>query len=313
MKKTIFFLLLLFVSCTGPYGAETSLKTLNDLPYPYQVSRQELSNEQCIAFYEQGKGNRETILFIHGLGSYMRAWERNVPELSKKYRCITLDLPGYGKSCKGKYEGSMAFFAGVLIEFLDSLSIEECYFAGHSMGGQISMVTSLLYPQRVKGLILVAPAGFEYFDEGEKQWFREIVTARSTKLATPQQIQVNITSNFYKYPKEADFMIKDRIAMRTASDFDWYCYIIPQCISGMVDQPVIDKLEKISKPTLIFFGENDNLIPNRFLNGGRTEDIARFGASKIKGSILKVVPKCGHFAQYEAYQEFNTAVGAFIP
>jgi pimeloyl-ACP methyl ester carboxylesterase len=65
-------------------------------------------------------------------------------------------------------------------------------------------------------------------------------------------------------------------------------------------------------PTLIVFGENDNLIPNPYLHGGKTEDIAKIGHEKIKGSKLVMIPECGHFAQYEKYKEFNNAVLDFL-
>jgi pimeloyl-ACP methyl ester carboxylesterase len=284
---------------------------MKDIQYPFSMKTQQLSEERCIAYADEGKGN-EVILFVHGLGSYAPAWIKNVESLKTSFRCIVVDLPGYGKSCKGKYEGSMTFYAQILVEFMDSLGLRNVHFAGHSMGGQISITTALLYPNRVSSLILVAPAGFERFDEGEKQWFREVVTPRGTKFTTPQQIQANLTSNFYKYPKDADFMISDRIAIRNAMDFDWYCYIVSQSVQGMVNQPVVDKLQNIKHPVLIFFGAQDNLIPNRFLNAGKTKHIAEYGASQIKNSKLIIAEKCGHFAQYEKANLFNTEVITFL-
>ncbi len=307
----LFVLGLTAVCCKTPYALDYPVNSMLDIEYPFAMKTQALSEEKCIAYAKEGQG-KETIIFIHGLGSYAPAWIKNITDLKQQYQCIAIDLPGYGKSCKGPYEGDMLFFAKAVVELMDSLGLENAYLAGHSMGGQIAITASLLVPQRIKGLILVAPAGFEAFDEGEKQWFRDVITPRGTRFTTPQQIQANLTSNFYKYTKEADFMIADRIAIRKASDFEWYCYIIPQCVKGMVNQPVIDKLDKISQPTLIFFGENDNLIPNRFLNAGRTREIAEFGASKIKNSTLVMANKCGHFAQFEKSNEFNEAVKNFV-
>jgi len=107
-------------------------------------------------------------------------------------------------------------------------------------------------------------------------------------------------------------MIKDRIEIRSAEDFDGYCYIIPQCVEGMVDEPVFDYLKDLTQPTLIFFGENDNLIPNRFLNGGKTEKYAKEGAEKIPNSKLIMVPKTGHFVQFEASEVFNEEVKEWL-
>lgn len=80
----------------------------------------------------------------------------------------------------------------------------------------------------------------------------------------------------------------------------------------MIDEPVIDRLDQITQPTLILFGANDNLIPNRYLNPGKTVDIAKYGASKIKGSKLVMVPKCGHFMMFEKPEVFNQEVLGFL-
>jgi pimeloyl-ACP methyl ester carboxylesterase len=206
----------------------------------------------------------------------------------------------------------MSYYAGVVSELVKELNLHKVYLAGHSMGGQISITTTLLHPEIVKGLILVAPAGFERFTAGQKQWFRDVMTPKGVKLTTAEAIQNNLATNFYRVPKEAEFMITDRLRMRKASDFDGYCYAVAQSVKGMVDEPVIDYLSDIRVPTLIFFGENDNLIPNRYLNPGKTEDIAKYGASKITNSRLIMVPKCGHFMMFEKPEVFNANVMEFI-
>jgi pimeloyl-ACP methyl ester carboxylesterase len=180
------------------------------------------------------------------------------------------------------------------------------------MGGQIAITTRLLYPDVVQGLILVAPAGFEYFHKGQRQWFRDVMPLDAVKKTTAEAIQNNLASNFYRLPEDADFMITDRMAMRAATDFDAYCYAVSQSVKGMADGPVLNYLQDIKVPTLIFFGEKDNLIPNRFLNPGRTVDVAKVGAEKIAGSKLVMVPKCGHFLMFEKYDVFNREVKDFL-
>ena len=80
----------------------------------------------------------------------------------------------------------------------------------------------------------------------------------------------------------------------------------------MVDEAVLDKLSQIKVPTLIFFGENDMLIPNRYLNPGFTYKIAETGTGLIKGSKLIMVPKCGHFMMFEKSEVFNSETLRFI-
>jgi pimeloyl-ACP methyl ester carboxylesterase len=107
-------------------------------------------------------------------------------------------------------------------------------------------------------------------------------------------------------------MITDRMAMRGASDFENYCFAVANSVNGMVSEPVIDKLDEIKAPTLIFFGENDYLIPNRYLNPGKTKEIAEYGHQNIKNSELVMIPKCGHFLMFEKPDIVIEKINAFI-
>lgn len=306
----LFLISILFAAC-GIQQNLTPLQSFEELQYPYSVKKVQLSNEIKVAYVDEGRGE-ETIVFIHGLGSYLPAWKKNIEGLKGQYRCIAIDLPGYGKSSKGEYSGSLRFYARVVAEMIDSLKLENVTLAGHSMGGQIAVIAGLAYPDKIKNLVLVAPAGFETFTKGQKQWFREVMTANGVKLTTAEQIKVNLAYNFYRIPKDAAFMITDRLNMRTASDFDAYCYIIPKCVQGMVDDPVYEFLPQIKQPTLVIFGENDNLIPNRYLNPGPTVAVARDGAGRIPTAELHLLPKTGHFAQYERAEAVNKLIGEFL-
>ena len=301
-----------FGACSTPYSAIRNIKTFDELNYKYPVKKVYLpENEFTIAYTDEGKGDN-TIILIHGLGSYLRAWEKNIGELSKNNRVIAIDLPGYGKSSKEPHTGMMTFYAGIVNELVKELKLNKVVIGGHSMGGQIGMTTYLKYPQIVKGLVLAAPAGFERFTKGQKQWFRDVMTVDGVRLTTPEGIQNNLASNFYRVPKDADFMVSERMEMRSADDFIPYCYAVVQSVHGMVDNPVIDYLQDIKVPTLILFGENDNLIPNRYLNPGRTVEIAKYGASKIHNSKLVMIPKTGHFLMFEKPEVFNKETIDFI-
>ena len=310
LKLFIPFILLLFTACV-PYKNLTKISSMNELKYDFPVHYAELNGGIKLAYVDEGKG-KETILMIHGLGSYLPAWKKNISELSKYYRVIAIDLPGYGKSSKDPHSGLMSFYAGVIADLIEKLQIGPVNLAGHSMGGQISMVLALERPELVKRLILVDPAGFEAFHAGQRNWFKEVMTPNLVRLTTVDAIETNLASNFYRMPADARFMIEDRIAMRDASDFEAYCLAVARSVYGMVDEPVLDKIAGIKVPTLIFFGENDMLIPNRYLNPGFTSKIAEKGASLIKGSKLIMVPKCGHFMMFEKPEVFNTETHKFI-
>jgi pimeloyl-ACP methyl ester carboxylesterase len=303
------FCVMMLASCR-PYP-ELRPMEYDELQYPYPVKYAELGGGVNLAYIDEGQG-KETIIFIHGLGSYLPGWKKNVEGLKDRYRCIAIDLPGYGKSSRGRYPFTMEFYADVVVQLMDHLKLPAAVITGHSMGGQIAMTAALKYPDRIAKLVLISAAGFESFTDGEKQWFRDIAIPELTKLATPQQIRANLASNFYNVPDDAEFMVTDRIATRKAKGLDGYAYTVAQSIKAMVNQPVIGLVDRITQPALIIYGENDNLIPNPFLHAGRTKSIADIGHASLKNSSLVMIPECGHFAQFEHPVEVNNAINQFL-
>ncbi len=312
MRSILYTLLISVLVLAGCVSQRvTPLKTMSDMQYPYPVKLAALDNTISVAYMDEGSGN-QTLVFIHGLGSYAPAWKKNIEGLKNEFRCIAIDLPGYGHSSKGDYVGDMRYYADIVAEFIRKLDLKNVTLVGHSMGGQIAVTTGLSYPELMNQLILVSPAGYEQFTNGQRQWFREILTPDAVRLTTVTQIRENFATNFFHFPKDAEFMIQDRIAMRSADDFRWYCDIIPKNVRGMVNDPVYDLLPKLTMPVLSLFGEYDNLIPNRFLNGGSTVEVAKKGSSQIPQSVLIMIEKAGHFVQFEKSEEVNAAIRGFL-
>lgn len=317
MKSTFFIFILIspfFLFAKKEKNKPTAKEKMefSELSYPFETKFQQLDSFNInLAYVDEGKGDK-TIVFIHGLGSYLPAWKLNIDSLKQYYRCIAIDLPGYGKSSKGQYPYSLEFYSNIIIHFLNKLNIQKVTLCGHSMGGQISMLTALKYSDRVENLILCAPAGFESFNKGEKRWFRQNITTEGVMLTPKKTIITNLYDNFYNMPKSAQFMIDDRLALRKAKDFEAYCYAVTKSVEAMVNEPVINYLKDIKQPALIIFGANDQLIPNRYMHGGATKKIAEYGQKNIPNSTLKLIPKCGHFVQYEKAKEVNTYIHDFL-
>ncbi|MDF1550970.1 MAG: alpha/beta hydrolase, partial [Bacteroidales bacterium] len=184
--------LVIMSSCSTPYKKLANFKSMDEMQYLHPVKKVHLPESGYdIAYTDEGKGEK-TIVFVHGLGSYLQAWIKNVEVLKSDYRCISIDLPGYGKSSKQPHNGKMTFYAGIISEIVKELKLNKVVLAGHSMGGQISITTSLLYPDIVERLILVAPAGFENFNKGQKQWFKDVMTLDGVRLTSAEAIQNNL-------------------------------------------------------------------------------------------------------------------------
>ena len=114
-------------------------------------------------------------------------------------------------------------------------------------------------------------------------------------------------------PAEAEEMISDRVAIKADPEFFNHCTVVSNSLLGLLKNPVFDQLDEIKAPTLIFFGLEDRLIPNKMIHPTTTtKEIAIIGASKVKNSKLILLEKCGHFIQFEKPEEFNQSVISFL-
>lgn len=254
------------------------------------------------------------MLFIHGLGSNAQAFMFNTSVLSQHFRCITIDLPGYGESSKNRLQVTMTYFAEQVLLFLDHLQLDTVTLVGHSMGAQISLQMVHLRPRVADHLVLLAPAGFETFNPLERQWMDSMFQPSLLKNASHEQIMQAFFANFYAFPDEAQFMVQDRMRlMQSEVDFDFYCALVYHATMAMLDEPVFQLLKSIHQKTLIIFGEEDQLIPNQILHSGETTGtIAEKGARQFPTSKLHMVPSAGHFVMFEKPNIVNQAVLDFM-
>lgn len=287
-----------------------SIASYDQLDYGMPVETADVDGT-ALAYVDVGQGP-QTLVLIHGLGSYMPAWKHNLGPLSERYRVIALDLPGYGRSEKPRAPYSMRYFVAKVRGLLQQLDVHDPVLVGHSMGGQIAITYALMHPEEVHGLVLASPAGLETFADGEAKWLASAVTPEFTCLASDEAIYSRHVGNFHKMPEDAEFMVRDRIAMKGAAEFPAYCEAVSASVTGMLDGPVHDRLPSLKAPTLVTFGKNDTLIPNPFLHGGSTVRLAKREVARIPGATLTVLPKAGHMAQFEQAQPWNQAVIAFV-
>ena len=105
-----------------------------------------------ISYSDQGKGT--AVVLLHGFLENKTMWSAFIPELSGKYRIITIDLLGHGETeCLG-YVHSMEDQADMVHAVLNELNIRKSVFVGHSMGGYVALAFAELYSDNVKGIVL---------------------------------------------------------------------------------------------------------------------------------------------------------------
>lgn len=311
MNPFLFFIAAMIPVLLVGQHAEMSESMTDLTAYPYSVQHQDLADGNQLAYIETGEGE-ETVLMIHGLGSYSPAWQKLMSLLSEEMRCVAIDLPGYGKSDPATLPVTMKGHAGVVAEFIDSLGLEKVTLMGHSMGAQIAMTLALEFPDAVDRLVLLAPAGFETFSEEEAINMKGLVTAEALYANTPEQLGPRFAVNFVNnvLPEDAQFMLEDRLVMKQDSaSYYQYCEMYASCVAAMLNGPVASRLKDISIPVLTCFGENDILIPNRYYHPNlTTKGVGESGVELIPNANLIMIPESGHFVLWDQPEPVSEAI-----
>ena len=115
-------------------------------------------NGQELHVVEKGPPVRQVALLIHGWSSSSYALSPLLELLSLRFRCLSVDLPGYGKSSSFPNRTTIPAYADLLAELIAEVSDGSVVLVGHSMGGMISMTLALRHPVRLRGH--GTPAGF---------------------------------------------------------------------------------------------------------------------------------------------------------
>jgi pimeloyl-ACP methyl ester carboxylesterase len=100
-----------------------------------------------------------TLVFLHGFGESLMAWRLLLDRFTGQYRVLAIDLPGHGMSDApaGRYD--YPAMVERMTRLVDQETRGPVVLVGHSMGGQIAAGVALARPERVKALVLIAPAG----------------------------------------------------------------------------------------------------------------------------------------------------------
>ncbi len=306
--KTLALLVALVLAGCAPPRLGLSFRQL-DYPAP---TRTVAVDGVDISYVELGRGE-PTLLLLHGLNSYIPAWSRNLDDLAARHHVVAIDLPGYGRSSKANYRYSMAFFARAVEGVIEALRLGRVVLVGHSMGGQVALTHALAYPGRAEALVLAAPAGFETFSPGERAALIETLSKQAIALTPPERIYAGFASTFAgDVPADAMFMVRDRIAIIGGPDFDGFCYAVARSVAAMAYGPVFERLPAIAVPVLAVFGSDDRLIPNPLIHGGSTRAVAERAVARLPRGRLVMLPRVGHFVQWEAAAAFDRLLLDFV-
>lgn len=302
-------LLLGLSGCAPRYGAAPPLAP-DDLASPLPVQKTSVDGVE-IAYADAGSGR--AVVFVHGLSSYMGYWDRQLPNFTNGFRVLALDLPGFGMSSRPDAPYTPPWYGDVLVQWMDAVGLESAVLVGHSMGGQIALTVALDHPDRVDGLVLSAPAGFETFDRGHADWMKSWWTESRALETGEAEVRAAFTTSVFNVADDhVEQLIEERVRLGRHEAFGGTSVAVSRSIAGMLDHPVRHRLDELDVPTLVVFGTDDRMIPNPVFNGGRTRAIAEDGTGAIKGAELLMIPGAGHTVHHDAPGAFNGALSEFL-
>ena len=128
-------------------------------------------NNTNIAYNQYGNGDT-TLLFVHGWCINKEYWNDQSKYFSDKYKVVTLDLPGFGRSGKNRSEWTFENYTDDINEFITAEKLKNVILIGHSMSGDILLMMDTKYPESIIGIVGVdnlKKPGVKLSEEESKQ------------------------------------------------------------------------------------------------------------------------------------------------
>ena len=245
----------------------------------------EIKEHNKFKFVEEGEG--EPLVLLHGLFGALSNFEHLIEFFRHHNKVVVPMLPLFDLDLLHTSVGGLAKFVH---KFLEARDYKNIHLLGNSLGGHVALVYLLKHPERTKSLILTGSSGlFEsgmgdtYPKRGDYEYIRKKteVTFYDPKMATKELVDevFSITNNRIRVIK------------------------IIALAKSAIRNNLGDELNNIKQPTLLIWGNNDNVTP---------PFVAREFQKLIPNSELHFIDKCGHAPMMEVPEEFNAILHKFL-
>ncbi|MGI0131870.1 MAG: alpha/beta fold hydrolase [Thermoplasmata archaeon] len=252
-----------------------------------------------IAYEASGEG-RSIVLLHEGIAD-RRMWNREFPLLARDHRVARFDLRGYGGSTPATSE---FYPVRDLLALVDQLRLDRPLIVGPSMGGKIALDFVLAHPDRVGGLLLIAPgySGMDYDHvPGGKATFER--DERLSKAASDAWTAGHLDT-------ATEYLRQLWASALTGPDLELFRSMIRDNAEEVFEErsgryerrdggPAADRLKEIRVPTLLLVGDQDNpAMPH----------CADFLGRGIAGAEVRLVPGADHLLNLSAPHAFDAAL-----
>lgn len=255
-----------------------------------------------LAYFDTGKGNQTTLLFIHGFGEDHCIWKAQIQYLSQYYRIIAPNLPGV--HCKPlsihhSQAPQINMYVEIMHELMHHLNIEQYYVMGHSMGGYIGLAFADYYTNHVMGLGLIHST--TYADSDAKKASRLKVAEFLEEHGTLKYLET-ATANLFSNQFKEEHPDQIQTVIDSASDISKEAMI--QFVMAMRNRRAHSHLLTQKRiPIWMIVGKEDIAVP--------FEDSQAQIELLPKKNVL-ILEQVGHMGMLEATDKVNLAIHQFI-
>ncbi|MFJ3721876.1 4,5:9,10-diseco-3-hydroxy-5,9,17-trioxoandrosta-1(10),2-diene-4-oate hydrolase [Streptomyces sp. NPDC090045] len=277
------------------------------------TSRTARAGHLTLHFHEAGpQGEAPVLILLHGGGPGASAWSnfgRNLPFFAERFHTLLVDQPCYGKSDKPEPDRDyFTFSADAIAALMDELGIEKAHFIGNSLGGGAAVRMSLNHPDKVDKLLLMGPGGISVnlFSADPTEGISRLFAFSLAPEPTREHMRAFLTTLVHDPSLVTDELVEERYTQamdpeaRLGNARMGASFANP---AWQQDTLLWREAHRIGHPTLLTWGREDRVNP---LDG------ALLALKAIPDARLHVFPHCGHWAQTEAFDDFNRLAADFF-
>ena len=235
----------------------------------------------------------ETIIMLQGWGTSLKIYDSLAPVLSKRYKFVQFDFPGFGGSDEPREPWNVDAYTDFFIKFTEALGIKKASLIGHSYGGRviIKLANRDNLPFEIDKIMLIDSAGVL-----PKKTLSQKFRIRKYKILK------HLFNNkvFYAlFPELAD----DWKSRQGSADYRNASEVMRKCLVMAVNEDLTDLLPGIKQEVLLVWGDQDKDTPIRD---------AKIMEEKIPSAGLVVFEGAGHYSFLEKPAEFKNVLSSYF-
>ena len=246
---------------------------------------------------EQGEG--EVLLLVAGLGGSGAFWRNQVEYFTPRYRVVTYDHRGVGRSPAAPLHSSVSEMADDALALMDALRIESVHVVGHSTGGAIGQHLALRAPDRIRSLVLSSSWA------GPTPLFVELFQLRRKILLDAGAESYLFSGTLLVTPAwaiEDSYPGRDKIVAERLKVFPGVEAELGR-LNAVMTHDLREEIQEIRVPTGVISAKDDVLTP---------PGMARELAERIPGARRVMLPEGGHFCTVTVADRYNDELSRLL-